>query len=620
MSQASDDFSKIGFARTFFLPALLIFLIPVVSLVFFLYIQNHYDEEARNEILQEIRADASLSGEDKAAAEALYINVPLSRLIMHPDFADMVTSQASFNYATFRWAIRLSLFSIIGGIVVFVLSALCVVASLRSQWVQYVSLSVSWHVLRIFGAAQVLIQGVLLFALSYWVTAFFFNIYVPKLMIIAGILALAAIAAVIKSIFIKLNNETVVEGTVIERDSSPALWQELSSICAKVKTEMPDQVIAGIDDNFFVTEQSLTVGEKKYSGRSLFVSLSLLKQMNGSEADAVLAHEMAHFSGNDTLYSQKISPLLVRYEHYLHGLYEGGVSLPIFYFMNCFRALYEVSLKRLSRSREFRADRIATEVTSPADMAGALLKIIAYSSYRAKVEQDIFNKEEVLENANVSQEIALGFDHYAGSFLSTPDVSLLQTSHPFDTHPSLVDRMQAVGCTLESPDSQVMLSAPGDGQWYHKIEGAEELENAQWQEYEDRFRAYHEESLPYRFLPETDAELAIVVKAFPEVQISGEEGLLTIDHAGIMHHPWESPVPFSEIQSCNMDDKGRLNFILAEGKPNKINLKKFMDSDQQRVIEAVERYYSRYLAAKAYQEHVKQAGTTEVEELADTET
>ena len=61
MSQASDDFSKIGFARTFFLPALLIFLIPVVSLVFFLYIQNHYDEEARNEILQEIRADASLS-------------------------------------------------------------------------------------------------------------------------------------------------------------------------------------------------------------------------------------------------------------------------------------------------------------------------------------------------------------------------------------------------------------------------------------------------------------------------------------------------------------------------------------------------------------------------------
>ncbi|WP_298859828.1 M48 family metallopeptidase [uncultured Gimesia sp.] len=608
MSHAHDDFSKIGFAKTFFLPALLIFAIPVVSLFFFLYIQGHYDDEARAGILGQIRADKSLTEEEKANTKELFGNVPLSRLITISGNEDMVSSGAAFDYATFRWAIRLSLYSIIGGVVVFVLSALCVVASLRSQWVQYVSLSVSWHVLRIYGAAQVLIQGVLLFALSYWITAFFFEIYVPKLMIIVGILALAAIGAVIKSIFMKLHNETVVEGTVIEGDSSPELWQELSDICEKVSTELPDQVIAGIDDNFFVTEQSLTVGEKKYSGRSLFVSLSLLNQLNGKEADAVLAHEMAHFSGNDTIYSQKISPLLVRYDHYLQGLYDGGLSLPIFYFMNCFRALYEVSLGRLSRKREFRADRIATEATSPGDMAGALLKIIAYSSYRAKVEQDIFQKEEVLENANVSQEIEQGFDDYAGSFLSNPDISHLQTSHPFDTHPSLADRMKAVGCSLESPDSQAMLSAPGDGQWFEKIEAAEQLEGEQWKAYEESFRAYHEETLPYRFLPETDDELAIVVRAFPEVQLEGIDGLLTIDHECIQLHSWESPLRFGDIQDCQMDEKKTLSFVTTSGTPSTINLKKF--TDQQKVIEAVERYYSRYLAAKEYQAHVKQLDTT----------
>lgn len=613
MSHPHEDFSRLGFAKTFFLPALLIFLIPTISLILFIYIQGAYDREGRDAALQQIRADQSLTAEQRANAEELFSNVPFSQLITIPGNEDMVSPQAAFDYTTFRWAIRFSLFSIIGGIVVIVLSAFCVVASLRSQWIQYVSLSVSWHVLRIFGAAQVLIQGVLLFALSFWITAFFLERYVPKLMVIVGILALMAIAVVIKSMFMKLNNETVVEGTVIERDASPALWQELSAICTKVDTEMPDQVIAGIDDNFFVTEQSLTVGEKNYYGRSLFVSLSLLKQLNGREADAVLAHEMAHFSGNDTLYSQKISPLLVRYDNYLQGLYEGGVSLPVFYFMNCFRALYEVSLKRLSRAREFRADRIATEVTSPRDMAGALLKIIAYSNYRVKVEQDIFQKEEVLENANVSQEIAQGFDNYAGSFMSTPDISHLRTSHPFDTHPSLEDRMKAVGCSLESPDSQVMLSEPGDGQWFQKIDGAEQLEDEQWKEYEERFRAYHEETLPYRFLPETDYELAIVLKAFPEVQLTGEEGLLTIDHTGIKHHPWESPVQFSDIQSCQMDDNGRLNFTSTGGTPSKINLKKFKDSDQQKVIEVVERYYSRYLAAKEYQEHVKQSGGTDDE-------
>lgn len=608
MSQAHEDFSKIGFAKTFFLPALLIFLIPIVSLFFFLYIQAHFDGEARDVILQQIRTDESLTEQEKAKAKELFSNVPLSRLITVPGNDDMVTSQAAFDYATFRWAIRLSLYSIIGGVLVFVLSGLCVIASLRSQWVQYVSLSVSWHVLRIYGAAQVLIQGVLLFALSYWVTAFFFEIYVPKLIFIVGLLALVAIGAVIKSIFMKLHNETVVEGTVIERDSSPDLWQELSNICQKVDTEMPDQVIAGIDDNFFVTEQGLMVGEKKYGGRSLFVSLSLLKQLNGTEADAVLAHEMAHFSGNDTLYSQKISPLLLRYDHYLQGLYEGGVSLPIFYFMNCFRALYEISLRRLSRKREFRADQIATEVTSPRDMSGALLKIIAYSSYRAKVEQEIFQKEEVLENANVSQEIEQGFDNYADSFLSTPDIGHLQTSHPFDTHPSLAERMKAVGCSLESPDSQAMLSERGDGQWFQKIEAAEQLESEQWKEYEERFRAYHEETLPYRFLPETDDELSIVVKAFPEVQLEGKDGLLTINHEHIKLHSWDSPLRFSDILECQLDDK-TLSFIRSGDSPSKVNLKKF--TDQQKVLEVVQHYYSRYLAAKEYQEHVKQTDTAD---------
>tara|TARA_R110002111_G_scaffold1009_1_gene7262 strand:+ start:499 stop:2334 length:1836 start_codon:yes stop_codon:yes gene_type:complete len=611
MSHPHEDFSKIGFAKTFFLPALLIFLIPIISFILFIYIQGDYDREARDAALRQIRDDKSLTAEQRANAEEIFRNVPISQLITIPGNEGLVNPEAAFDYATFRWAIRLSFFSVVGGILVIGLSVFCVLASLRSQWFQYVSLSVSWHVLRIYGAAQVLIQGLLLFAMSYWVTAFFFKIYVPKLIFIAGLLAVVAVAAVIKSIFMNLHNETVVEGTVIERDSSPALWHELSDICQKVNTELPDQIIAGIDDNFFVTEQSLTVGEKQYHGRSLFVSLSLLKQMNGKQADAVLAHEMAHFSGKDTLYSQKISPLLVRYDNYLQGLYDGGLSLPIFYFMNCFRALYEVSLKRLSRVREFRADRIATEVTSPRDVAGALLKIVAYSSYRAKVESDIFEKEEVLEHANVSQEIEDGFDDFAGGFLSHPDISHLQTSHPFDTHPSLDERLKAVDCPLDSPESQAMLSEPGDGLWFQKIEAAEELEDAQWQEYEDYFRAYHEETLPYRFLPETEDERAIVVKTFPEVQLEGKEGLLTIDHESVNHPSWESPVRFSDVLECQLDDNQTLKFIRLGVTPSQLNLKKF--TNQQEVLEAVQRYYSRYMSAKAYQEHVKQSGTTDDE-------
>src|SRR5690606_26876528 len=105
----------------------------------------------------------------------------------------------------------------------------------------------------------------------------------------------------------------------------------------------------------------------------------------GREADAVLLHELAHFSGEDTLYSQRISPLLMRFQNYLEGLYAGVVARPVFYFAVLFRALYEISLGKLSREREFRADRLAAERTSPQDMAHALLRITAYSQYRASV-------------------------------------------------------------------------------------------------------------------------------------------------------------------------------------------------------------------------------------------
>lgn len=133
MSHPHEDFSSLGFAKKFFLPALLIFLIPTISLILFIYIQGAYDREGRDAALQQIRADQSLTAEQRANAEELFSNVPFSQLITIPGNEDMVSPQAAFDYTTFRWAIRFSLFSIIGGIVVIVLSAFCVVASLRSQ-------------------------------------------------------------------------------------------------------------------------------------------------------------------------------------------------------------------------------------------------------------------------------------------------------------------------------------------------------------------------------------------------------------------------------------------------------------------------------------------------------
>ncbi len=618
MSAPQNEFTKLGFTKTFILPAMWIFLVPALSWMFFLHAQSRFDAQALESILQQIRIDQKLSEQERAQATEFYTKVPVSQLMTNPEFAAQTDPTARFNYATFRWMIRLSFLSIAAGITVFVVAGILVLLSYRSPFVQYLSLLAGWHVLRIYSALQTIVIGIQLVALSFWVTALWMNFYSVKLIGVAGILSVMGVGAVLIAIFARPKTEQTVEGTILERDDAPRLWEELSSICAKVGVDPPDQVIAGIDDNFFVTEHPITMNGTRMTGKTLFVSLPLLKQLHATEADTILAHEMAHFSGQDTLYSKRISPLLMKYQAYLKGLHEGGISLPVFHFMVCFRVLFELSLNSLSRKREFRADAIASKVTSPRDSAAALLRTMAYSKFRQSVELDLFKQTEAMEKADVSARVEQGFLDYAEKFASDPEIGKMETAHPFDSHPPLSQRLSAVGIELDENVARSLLALKGDGGWYRIIPNAEELERQQWQAYEDRFRQYHEQSLPYRFLPSTPEEQAVVERAFPQISFEGKEGTFAFDFEKIHYTTWITPIRFSELVSC-VNNEGTLVFEYKRTVADKKTLKlsDFTKEVQAQVLDAFGGYYGRYLAADQYQKEL--AAANAVAEQADNE-
>jgi Zn-dependent protease with chaperone function len=378
------------------------------------------------------------------------------------------------------------------------------------------------------------------------------------------------------------------------------LWEHLRSLSARIGTEPPDQIVAGIDDNFFVTENPVTVDGKIFHGRTLFISLSLLKQLNASEADAVLAHEMAHFSGQDTMYSKKISPLLTRYGIYLAALQNNPVALPVFQFMVCFRALFELSLRKLGRQRELRADRIAVETISPEAFTGAMLRIAAYSKYREQIQKTLFKQECVLESVEIGRLVEGGFPKYAATFSLNSDLDAEEIPHPFDTHPPIALRIDAVGSNTLANHS-AMLASPGDGRRYYDINGVEQIEQQLWSNFEARFREVHEKSLPYRFLPETEEERTVVVAAFPEVSFTGKKSTLTIDYEKINHSSWPEPLQFSLITKFALNDNGALTILYeGGGKHGQIIKTKDFGKERQKVINAINQYYSRYRTAVEY--------------------
>ncbi|QDU61073.1 heat shock protein HtpX [Planctomycetes bacterium Pan216] len=598
------DFGKLGVTRNFVLPALCIFLVPVISLLFFLHAQQQLNARYREAILKQIANDPTLNEEQRHEATAFHRAIPLSRLILQDEVAKSFDAETRFHFATFRWAIRLSIWSIAAGVLVLALAGVCVLFSMRSQRALALSLAVGWHVLRIYTAIQVLVQGVLLVALSFWVTALWFNLYSVKLIGLTALLAVVAAGTLIKGIFTVPKFSAEVEGEIFPKNHGAPIWKELESICATLGTEPPDQIIAGIDDNFFVTDAPLTVNGERYQGRTLYISLSLLKQLDGDEAKAVLAHEMAHFSGMDTLYGGKISRLEHRYDHYLQTLYEGGTTIPIFYFLNVFRFLFALSLGKHSRQREFRADGIAADVVSPQSNAKALLRVSAYSAYRGNVEQEVFDQESVLESTNLREKIEQGFAPFAQQFLSSADLDHIETAHPFDTHPPIADRLTAMGVSLRDRETTALLETKGDGKWYELIAGASEIESNLWRSYEERFLKVHEQSLPYRFLPENDAEREIVERAFPKMEFSCKKGLITIDDQSIAFAEWQDKLPWSDVGNCVLDDGTlKIHRESTAGGDLQIKMQWFRAAaERQQFLETFEKYLGRYKIAAEFQE------------------
>lgn len=612
--QPTSKLGAMSFTRTFVLPAFTMFLIPALGLAFFLHAQDQYDQTIRHAMREQIEADQELTAEEKREQLLIIEQVEIASLI---DAGLLeLNSGFLFEYNTFRWMIIAARVCLFSGVAVFLFGGLTVLLSLRSQRMQYLCLSFGWQLLQVVGTLQVICQGILLVALSYWVTALWLERYVPKLILVVAIAAFAAACFVIAAIFKRPKLNVTVEGEVIEADDEMPLWQEIRSLADRVGTDPPDHIIAGIDTNFFVIELPVHIGERTLTGRTLFVSLSLLKQLDGEEADAVLAHELAHFSGQDTYYSKKIAPMLARFDQYLAALHDNILVKPVFYFMMCFRGLFELSLGRQSREREYRADRVAAEVVSPKGLAGALARIAAYAVYRGQVETELFETEDVLETADISRRIETGFDDFAAHKADLAEIANLATPHPFDSHPPLHLRLENVGESLEAGSARTALVTPGDGRWFDHITGADEMESQQWLAYEDWFRASHEESLAWRYVPTGTDQIELVTRYFPDQSFTGKDGDLTINYEQMTFPKWDRIVPFNQIDGLTIDDNQVLSFSHhvpdEKAKTLKLKLKKFDKDTSNQVVNCINTYFARTMTAIEYQKHKAEKETAVV--------
>lgn len=514
-----------GYTKVIVWLLLTLFLIPAITLVFAEYGSKSLNQEYTQFFIED--AQKQHQDADKLAG-FLQQNPPSS--VCGPVAAELLNYKKAVcapgsELWQFYMMDKVALWTLIAGGVVLLMIVLFSALAFSNRRSQLLSLTLARPFLMLAGSLEVIVQGVMLVWLSFWGTAFFTQTYYPKLVILVGLMVLAGIYYIIKGIFRKLPPEENIEGEVVSREAAPQLWSRIDALAARVGTTPPDHVIAGIDTNFYVTEAPLRVNDHLLTGRKLYVSIPLLRQLTLAQADGVMVHELTHLHEGDTASGALLGPKLHRFDLYTALMSENVATLIVYYPLYLYRMLFELAWRRNSREREFVADRNASALISPAAIIESLIKVSAYASYRYEVEKNLFANNALHESElGIRKAIAAGLPAHVNSpgFISA--MREQNVPHPFDSHPPLTERMRNVGFSVEETAYASVAAELPTESWVDLIPVADNIEQQLWQKYERDFSSTHEESLAWRYQPTGEAETALVLKYFPNVPFTLKDG------------------------------------------------------------------------------------------------
>jgi Zn-dependent protease with chaperone function len=276
---------------------------------------------------------------------------------------------------------------------------------------------------------------------------------VPVVIIVATVLApLAAAWASITAVRVALAPPRGLQpARVLPLAERPALKALVTQVCTAVGARMPDNVILNANPTFYVTQAKLTTFDGPLAGRTLGIGLPLVKTMAGEELAAVLAHEFAHFTGRDTLYSAAAAPVFGGLQASVQALGRtrtGGslgvlmwvLKLPSVHFLvDC--ALYFQSITMvLSRRRELRADWIAASHFGTGPFVSALRKSVGVARHFDEAMQRL--SWEGAEGFFTAYAALLGAE--GDKVESASEKAQGEVESELDSHPSLRTRVESL--------------------------------------------------------------------------------------------------------------------------------------------------------------------------------
>ena len=258
-------------------------------------------------------------------------------------------------------------------------------------------------------------------------------------------------------------NKFVPPGVLLDRSVHTRLFAEIDEIASALCEPLPREVYLIPEPNAWVADRGGVLGIGSW--RIMGLGLPLLSVMNISQFRAILAHEFAHYYGGDT----RLGPWLRRAQIAMIRTFQtiGSTGkamrvaimqvlyMVVFGILKWYWLLFLRAINFVSRRQEFRADELACIVAGPESLVSGL-----------RLGHGVTGAWPIYWKQNVAPMLNAGFlpsmtDGFA-EFMTVPSISQAVeqrihtemekgTTHPFDSHPKLSDRIAAAQLLLVQP-------------------------------------------------------------------------------------------------------------------------------------------------------------------------
>jgi len=290
-----------------------------------------------------------------------------------------------------------------------------------------------------------------------------FNAWLIKILFLLGVFAFL----IARALWVQFPRP---EGIEIQRQEAPRLFAMMDEMIAALKAPRFHHVMLDHDFNCAVLQRP-RLGVLGWQENYLLLGLPFMQALPPEQFRAVVAHELGHLSGNHSRFSAWIYRVRQTWAQLLTNLEENNHSGAVIFepFLNWYVPFFNAYSFVLARADEYVADRCAAELAGASTAAQALINTQVKGAF---LENNFW--PEVYKRVDVESDpppavFSTMFHSLRSAAQPTESAvwiatALKEKTDYADTHPSLADRLAALGHPLaaggEADTASVALAEP----------------------------------------------------------------------------------------------------------------------------------------------------------------